>query len=256
MINTRNKFLIGLATYSLFLIPYSAFANLAPESMPWVQPGGIMEQINPARYDTSDPMFFERPGDFVSRTSIISGNHAFAVSQEFSYGTGENLSIAGNIFARGGYDNNRSITNIGLGFTYRTAQDGDFVTDFFGGINHSPIRAVPLPYYSSAIYTLGARIGQQRERMTIAGTVQTHWLFDSADGKAFIDFVPEVYFRVANGWAVGAHFALRQATNHDNQRYIGTKVTRRFGRTMYVGGFDYEFRTGERKFSGHLVLLF
>ena len=74
-------------------------------------------------------------------------------------------------------------------------------------------------------------------------TVKSSWIFDSVpQGMAFIDFAPEVYFRVNDNWRVGANFAWRKATNkHYDEETIGMKVVREYGHTQYVGHIDYAF---------------
>ena len=52
------------------------------------------------------------------------------------------------------------------------------------------------------------------------------------------------YFRVNDNWRVGGNFALRKATNkHYDEESVGIKIVREYGRTQYVGHFDYAFES-------------
>jgi hypothetical protein len=49
---------------------------------------------------------------------------------------------------------------------------------------------------------------------------------------------------VTNNWRIGGEFALRKATNKNfDEESFGIKIVREYGRTQYVGHFDYAFET-------------
>jgi hypothetical protein len=111
------------------------------------------------------------------------------------------------------------------------------------GLKFGGSHRVRTPDYADSTYYIGLRLGRQYSGVTFAATLKSSWIFDDVPyGMAFIDLVPEVYFRVANGWRFGANFALRKATNPDyDEESVGIKLVREYGRTQYVGHIDYAF---------------
>jgi len=269
----------------LFLVPYSLFLFEARANLPEEHLGGFgggsssvgaassnsgfsnysaREFFNAAppahvRFDTEDPLFFEGATDLTSRSSIYGGNKSMQLEQKFSYGINGNMVFSGNISLQNNFDNDNEsgLSDIGLMIMYRAPDSGRIKTDVFAGINYAGAGATNLPSHASTVYLTGARIGRQWVGMTLAGTVQASWIFDEEEGMAYIDLAPEMYFRFNYGWSFGTSVTFRKATdpNYD-QRWAGIKLAKRFGRTVYVGAFDYEFENSEWRLGTRLNLLF
>ena len=211
------------------------------------------------RFDVEDPMFFERATDLTSRSSLSGGNKALQLMQSFSYGVNNNMVVTGNVSLRNNQgDHESGLSDVGLTVKYRsTGRRRAVKTDVFGGINYAGAGAADLPSYASTVYVLGARMGRQWTGMTLAATVQSSWIFDEENGMAYIDFSPEMYFRFNYGWSFGTNVVFRKATDPQyDQRWAGTKIAKRYGRTVYVGSFDYEFENSEWKIGTRLNLMF
>jgi hypothetical protein len=211
------------------------------------------------RFDTEDPMFFEAATDLTSRTVLSGGNRALSLAQSFSYGVNGNMVFSGNISLQNNYHDDRDsgLSDIGLMIMYRAPDTGRVKTDVFGGINFTGGGATNLPTNTSTVYVTGARLGRQWVGITLAGTVQASWIFDAEEGMAYIDLMPEMYFRFNYGWSLGTNVVFRKATDPVfDQRWAGTKIAKRYGRTVYVGTFDYEFENSEWKVGTRVNLLF
>lgn len=121
-----------------------------------------------------------------------------------------------------------------------------------GGSSH-----VRTPYFADSTYYAGYRFGRQWAGVTLAATIKSSWIFDDVMGMAYIDFLPEAYFRIADDWRMGAHFMLRKATESlYNQEWIGGKLIRQYGRTQYAGHLDYEFENEELQVGLAVNILF
>jgi hypothetical protein len=74
---------------------------------------------------------------------------------------------------------------------------------------------------------------------------------------AYIDFVPEIYFRVASDWRLGGGMIIRKATNpYYDQEWIDFKVVRQYGRTQWVAHMDFEFESDDVQVGGRINILF
>ncbi|MCL2757805.1 MAG: hypothetical protein FWE64_00595 [Alphaproteobacteria bacterium] len=245
----------------LFCAP--ALANLPEErlsgsSMAFHSPATFTEPVSEQiRFDTEDPMFFEAAQDFVSWSRVHGGNESIGIMQRFSYGINGNMAFAADISLQNNYRGESGLSDVGLMLMYRTPSARATKTDVFAGINFAGAGAAGLPNHTSTVYVTGARMGRQWARLTIAGTVQASWIFHETEGMAYIDMSPEMYVRIARGWAAGANVMFRKATDPlYDQEWAGGKVTARFGRTVYAGTFDYEFKNDEWRIGGRLNLLF
>ena len=89
------------------------------------------------------------------------------------------------------------------------------------------------------------------------------WVFDDVRGISFLDFTPEVYFRVAPDFRIGGGLTIRKATHDDpidgtdyDQEWLHTKIVRQFGNTQYIGRLDYEFESDDFQVGAQINILF
>ncbi|MCL2538685.1 MAG: hypothetical protein FWE52_04415 [Alphaproteobacteria bacterium] len=244
-----RKIITSVIVFSALASP--VFANIGDESLG----SGGFTPVTAFILDTEDPMFFEAARDFVSRSAIYVGNERFQAQQRFSYGINGNMAISADVNYQASYHtDNTGFSGIGLTGWYR-AQDTATKIDIFAGLNFTG--AASVPNYSDTVYAAGVRVGRQWNWVTLATVAQTSWIFDEVNGMAFIDIIPEAYFRIGWDWSLGANAILRKSTNPNfDQQWLGAKVAKRYGRTMYVGSFDYEFETEEWRIGARLNLLF
>ncbi len=207
-------------------------------------------------YDTEDPMFFEAAKDFLSRTGVSVGNDAFRAGTRLSYGVNGIFTVAADIKYQESFrSDDDGFADVGLLLTYRTNADANIKTDIFAGFNFTGPGG--FVNYADTVYTVGARMGRQWAGMTLAGTAQTSWVFDETRGMAFIDLMPEIYFRITEDWKAGVSADFRIATNPNFDReWVSGKFLRQYGRTQYVGHFDYEFDQSEWQIGAKVNVLF
>lgn len=241
--------------FAICLLPAASFADLHEESLygtPQRSSGASGDRI---AMDMEDPMFFEQSRDFVSRTGAFIGNEVLLLSQRFSYGVNGNMVFSADVkFQESFHSDNDGFSNIGFMAAYR-ASDGNIKTDVFAGVNFTG--AASVPNYANTVYAAGARVGRQWSWVTLAGALQTSWIFDENNGVAYIDLIPDVYFRLGWDWSLGAGAVLRKSTNPAfDQEWVGGRIAKRYGRTMYVGSFDYEIESEEWRLGARLNLLF
>ena len=198
--------------------------------------------------DTSDPLFLQARSGLLTKTSLDYFDNGLRVGQDLSYGLTNRFAISGNIHYQQDFDGKEDgFSSFDLGGLYRlvTADENSnhIIYDVMLGLKFGGSHRVRTPDYADSTYYAGLRFGRQYDGVTFAATVKSSWIFDNVPrGMAFIDFIPEVYFRVNDNWRVGANVALRKSTNsHYDEESIGFKVARQYGRTQYVGHFDYEF---------------
>ena len=200
-----------------------------------------------AQYDTSDPMYMLGDGDFLSRSGVSYVDSMLRLGQDFSYGIGGRFAIGANVHYQIDFDGDEDgFSNIDLGGIYRLASGADteskITSDLLFGIKFGGSSHVRTPEYADTIYYAGVRAGRQWNGLTLAATLKTSWIFDNDRGMAYIDFIPEVYFRLNPDWRIGGGVTLRKATRpHYDQEWLNFKVVRQYGRTQYVGHVDYEF---------------
>ncbi|MBO7066737.1 MAG: hypothetical protein J6W40_03890, partial [Alphaproteobacteria bacterium] len=122
----------------------------------------------------------------------------------------------------------------------------------FGGSKH-----VRTPWFADSSYYAGLRFGRQWAGITLAATIKSTWVFDETRGMSYIDFIPESYFRIDQIWRAGGGFTFRKSTNpHYNQEWLNLKMVAQFGRTQYIGHFDYEFEHEEAQIGAKINILF
>lgn len=224
--------------------------------------GVAMPSAFAAANDTDDPLYMLAQGDFLSKTSLTFWDSTLRLGQTFSYGLGNRFSLSGNVHYQIDFaDDEDGFSNVDLGGIYRLAtpseSDSHITSDLLVGIKFGGSSHVRTPEYADTIYYAGVRAGREWAGVTLAATLKTSWIFDNDRGMAYIDFIPESYFRIAPDWRLGAGFTLRKATKpHYDQEWLNLKVVRQYGRTQYVGNVNYEFESDEFAVGTHVNILF
>jgi len=197
--------------------------------------------------DTSDPLYLPAIEEFLSESSVAYSDSILRFGQGLSYGINNRLAISGNMHYQIDFDGGRDgFSSFDIGGKYRLARASDnsahIIADALGGFKFGGSSHVRTPWYADHQYYAGLRIGRQWTGLTLAGTIKSSWIFDDSRGMAYIDFVPEAYFRLIHNWRIGTGFTFRKATNPTyNQEWLNLKLIREYGRTQYIGHFDYEF---------------
>ena len=212
--------------------------------------------------DVEDPMYLNRLGDFVSRTSFSAGRH-FQLRENASYGFSNRFTLAADVRWRSrGEEFESKFSNIGLMGTYRAGEGATGETDVLVGFGVGGHGIAPS--YSDEVYSVGVRTGKQWSGMTLSATVMTNWIFDNwsssagAPGMAYIDVAPDAYFRLAGGnWAVGAGLVLRKSTvSAFDREWITGKFGTTVGMTGWYVNLGYEVELEEFRIGGALNMLF
>ena len=202
--------------------------------------------------DTSDPLFLQSRSGFLSQTGLDYFETGLRIGQSFSYGLADRFVFGAKVHYQLDFahdENGFSSTDVGAIYRIGTANENSnhVIYDLLAGLKFGGSRQVRRPEFADSTYYVGLRFGRQYDGVTFAGTVKSSWIFDDVPyGMAFIDFIPEVYFRVTDAWRFGANLALRKATNSEyNEEYIGAKLVREYGRTQYAGRIEYAFEEKE-----------
>ncbi|MCL1902194.1 MAG: hypothetical protein FWG18_01025 [Alphaproteobacteria bacterium] len=206
--------------------------------------------------DTEDPLFMLKTGYVLSQTSLMFNNHSLAqLGQALAVGINNHLSIFADIKYQHDFDGPRyGFSGPGLGGIYRILRQ-DILLDLFAGLQFAGRERIP--EFANNIYYIGTRVGKQWKWITLAGTASANWIFDEDKGHAYIDLIPEAYFRITSEWSAGFLGGIRTSTTPSfNQEWLGAKVSKRYGRTMYTGQVEYEFEYDEWRFTARLNLLF
>lgn len=212
--------------------------------------------------DTSDPLYLQGINEVLSRTTLTYWDNVLRLGETLSYGINNRLTIAANVHFQQDFDGSEDgFSAIDLGGVYRVGtaagNSAHIISDVLFGLKVGGSSHVRTPYFADSTYYAGYRFGRQWTGMTLAATVQSNWIFDDARGMAYIDFVPEAYFRITEDWRLGAEFTLRKATNpHYDQEWLGGKIVRQYGRTQYAGHLDYEFESDELQVGLDVNILF
>lgn len=237
-----RKFLIGLFSV-FFLMPCALYA-------------GSLE------LDTSDPLYMLSEQHVLSETTLTYWDNVLRLGEAISYGINNRLTIAANVHFQQDFDGSEDgFSAIDLGGVYRvgtaSGNNAHIISDVLFGLKFGGSSRVRTPYFADSTYYAGYRFGRQWAGMTLAATIQSSWIFDDERGMAYIDAIPEAYFRIAEDWRLGAQFILRKATNpHYNQEWLGGKLVRQYGRTQYAGHLDYEFESDDLQVGVNVNILF
>ncbi|GHS99248.1 hypothetical protein FACS189421_09340 [Bacteroidia bacterium] len=205
--------------------------------------------------DTEDPMFSEKAYDFLSRTTGLAGNKVLDLTQKFSYGFTDRFNIAADVeYFKDFHSSADGFDHVGITAAYRMSDTG-VLSDLYGGLKFTG--AAFRPVDTDAVYVIGTRIGKQWSWVTLSAALQTSWIFHENSGMAYINFMPDVYFRLGAGWSVGAGADLQKATTTSfDQEWANVKIAKRYGRTMYVALGEYEFENKEWRLGARLNILF
>jgi hypothetical protein len=212
--------------------------------------------------DTSDPLFILRDDAILSETGLSYGHDILRLGQGLSYGLNDRLSVSGRVHYQFDFaDDADGFSSIDLGGTYRLARAGDnnahLVSDVIVGFRFGGSKHVRTPWFADSSYYAGLRFGRQWAGVTLAATIKSTWVFDNDRGMSYIDFIPESYFRIDSIWRAGGGFTFRKSTNpHYNQEWLNLRGVAQFGRTQYIGHFDYEFEHEEAQIGAKVNILF
>ena len=228
----------------------------------------MVASANDIAHDTSDPLFMQSTEEILSQTSVSYWDHVLRAGQAISYGMNNRLTMGANVHYQHDFNGDEDgFSAIDLGAVYRmgTADDNDarIVSDVLFGFKFGGSSQVRTPDYADSTYYVGLRFGRQWAGMTLSGTIKSTWVFDDERGIAFLDFMPESYFRIAPDWRVGAGLTIRKATHKDpktgrdyDQEWLHLKLVRQYGRTQYIGHIDYEFESDDAQVGFKVNILF
>jgi hypothetical protein len=204
--------------------------------------------------DVADPMYIEKLGDFVSKTSMDFGRY-FQFREIAEYGFSNRFSVAADVKWQSGTRDDNRFSNVGLMGTFRAGAGETGATDILAGFGYGGFGIVP--NYTSAVYTVGLRTGRQWPGATLAATVLTNWYFNQDSGVAYIDLTPEAYFRLSGDWSAGLGATLRKSTTSVfDQEWINTKIGCTIGYTGYFVNAGYEFESQDFRIGGNINMLF
>lgn len=223
---------------------------------------------NTLAHDTSDPLYMQPISSILSKSTLTYWDHILRAGQSLSYGFNDRLSVGINIHYQhdfNGHEDGFAATDIGGAYRMATTNDNNsgIISDVLFGFKFGGSTEVRTPYYADSTYYAGLRFGRQWAGMTLSGTIKSSWIFDKERGMAFLDFIPEAYFRISPDWRFGTGLTIRVATNQDqytgesyNQEWLHFKLIRQFGRTQYSGHMDYEFESDDIQIGGQINILF
>lgn len=204
--------------------------------------------------DLEDPMYIEKLGVFTSRTSADVGGY-FQFRQIVSYGFSDRLSIAADVrYKEFSDDDTDGFSNVGIRAVYRAGEGKSGATDIIAAFGFGGQGIIP--NYSDEVYSIGVRTGRQWAGITLSATIMTNWVFKEY-GMAFIDFVPEAYFRLKNDWSFGLGATLRKATlGQYEQEWINARLGTLVGRTGWFMNVGYEIGGGDFRVGGNINMMF
>ncbi len=213
-------------------------------------------------YDTSDPLFMVAQNDLLTETTLTYWDNVLRLGETLSYGINNRLTISANAHYQQDFNGTEDgFSSLDIGGVYRVGTAGGnsarIISDILFGLKVGGSSHVRTPYFADSTYYAGYRFGRQWTGVTLAATIKSSWIFDDVMGMAYIDFMPEAYFRIAQDWRMAANFMLRKATESAfDQEWIGGKIIRQYGRTQYAGHLDYEFESDELQVGLDVNILF
>lgn len=197
--------------------------------------------------DSSDPLFMNGRGHVLSETDLSYFETGLRLGQSLSIGFSDRFVFGANVHYQQDFSGSEhGFSSIDLGGMYRIAtadeNDNEIMYDVLAGLKIGGSTRVRTPDYADSTYYIGMRFGQQYATVTLSGMIKSSWIFNKDHGIAFIDLVPSIYLRVNDDWRLGANFTLRKATDRQyDEETVGTEIIREYGRTQYVGHFEYAF---------------
>jgi len=220
--------------------------------------------VRSLEFDTEDPMYLVPVADLQTQTGMTymtyDPSSIIRMYEKLAYGVTDKFVLGVDIFYQHDFDRERDdngFSNIGINGIYRVSGNSMTLSDALFGVRLGGDRHIGDPEFGETLYYAGLRIGRQKSTFTLAGTIKTSWIFDEANGMAFIDLMPEVYVRILNSWKMGLGFDFRKATTPQYDRqWLNYKTLLQFGRTQYVAEAGYEFKTQEYMIGARLNILF
>ena len=216
--------------------------------------------------DTSDPLFILHDDEILADAGLSygheDGHDLLRAALAFSYGLNDRLSIGARTHYQIDFSGAQDgFSSIDMGAVYRMGRAGDndarLISDVLFGFKFGGSKHVRTPDFADSSYYAGLRFGRQWAGVSLAATLKSTWVFDDTRGLSFIDFIPESYFRLDPNWRAGAGFTFRKSTNLDyDQEWLNLKLVCQFGRTQYIGHFDYEFENDEAVVGTKVKVLF
>jgi len=258
-----RKFFTTLAC--VCLASWSAHADLQEENFGYGTPPSEsasdprVTRAQAIALDTEDPLWFAQQADFLFRTTASYGRNQrddiLRASQSVTAGVNNRLNIFADIKYQQNFDwPEDGFSGLGFGLAYRF-NDGPFMSDVFGGLELRGNRHVP--EFATNTWFGGVKIGRQWSWATLAATAKSSWIFDENQGMAYLNFMPEAYFRLTGTVSLGIYSDLQKSTTPSFDReWLGGKFSIRYGRTVYTGFVAYEFELDEWRGGGRLNLLF
>ena len=228
---------------------------------------GLMPVVGDAhaeglQFDTSDPLYMLSTNEVLSETALTYWDNVLRLEETVSYGLNNRLAVGINVNFQQDFDGSEDgFGAVDLGVAYRVgtadSNSARIISDVLFGLKFGGSSRVRTPDYADSTYYAGYRFGRQWAGVTLAATIKSSWIFDDDRGMAYIDFMPEAYFRIANDWRLGAQFTLRKATDsHYNQEWLGGKIIKQYGRTQYGAHLDYEFESDDLQVGVNVNILF
>jgi len=214
--------------------------------------------------DTSDPLYMLEQEHLLSTTSVDYGNDILRLGQAFSYGLNNRLNMGANVHYQFDFVHSRKergFSSIELNGVYRAgladSNSANMPVDVLFGARFAGNHRVREPDFAKSTYFAGLRVGRQWAGISLAGTVKSTWIFDKMRGMSYIDFIPESYFRMVDGWRLGIGATIRVATNPDFDReWLRFKLARQFGRRQYAAQYSYEYEREESAVGMYVNILF
>lgn len=256
-----RKFLCALAFVGLTgAVAYGAgddYYELDEEVTP------VKQETLSLETDTSDPLFLQSQGHLLSQTDLDYFETGLRAGEYISLGLTNRLVVGGNLHYQQDFDGPEDgFSSFDLGAMYRIGaadeNDSHIIYDVLLGMKFGGSHKVRSPDYADSTYYVGLRFGRQFEYVTLAATIKSSWIFDdNPRGMAYLDLVPEIYVRLTQDWRFGANIALRKSTDeHFDEETVGLKLVRQYGRTQYIGHFDYAFEDEEVLAGARINILF
>ena len=208
-----------------------------------------------ANTDIENPIFMPEAKYFFFSKSCYFYYSTLRASQKFTYGINGIMALGADIKYQQDFNSDQDgFSNVGLDLVYRMSNSG-MISDLLIGLDFS--KDSDVEEFSHTMYSTGYRLGKKWARWTLAGTIKTNWIFDEADGYAYIDMMPEVYYRISQMWGMGLDYQVRKATNSGlDRKWLGFKLSQIFGRTQYSEFVKYEFRTDDFTVGAKVHILF
>ncbi len=214
--------------------------------------------------DTSDPLYVLANEHVLSTTSVDYGDDILRLGQAFSYGVNDRLNVGANVHYQFDFVHSRKergFSSIELNGVYRAgmadSNSAGMPVDVLFGARFAGNHRVREPGFARSTYFAGLRFGRQWAGISLSGTVKSTWIFDKTQGMSYIDFIPESYFRMVDGWRLGIGADIRVATNPDFDReWLKFKLARQFGRTQYAAQYSYEYEEEESAVGLYVNILF